>query len=219
MNITDTKALHRLPKNIYLDYIKLFPITQTPEIKTYTTLIMTLIAIIGFSVFAISPTLNTIVELRKTRADNRFAETSLENKISAMQSLQNQYTNMDDTLERISAAIPTGPDVPTLIAKIQTLAQKSNISVIKMESQEVELTKKSTGPKPSSFVINMTVSGSYPQVDSFLESLHTFDRILTIDSITINRDEQTSSLLVTTIRARAYFHPEATDLGGVTSSL
>src|SRR5690606_12620876 len=122
MNKNDITSLHNLPKNTYLDYIKFFPITQSKQAKTYTTLILTLIAVIGFSVFAISPTINTILELRRQLEDSRFANAALEEKIAALGSLQAQYTGFGEKLDRINGTIPTQPEVPVLFAKLQTLA-------------------------------------------------------------------------------------------------
>lgn len=208
MNKNEVSSLHNLPKNTYLDYIKLFPSTQTEQIKTYTTLILTLVAIIGFSIFAISPTINTIIELRRQLSDSRFANEALENKIAALGSLQAQYTGFGTQLESINRALPTTPEVPALFARIQTLAEQNNVTIISMNSQEVELTKRSKTKVPSSFVFLVTVSGPYEQTLAFSEALTDFDRVVNIDEITINRENTTTGPLETTIRARAYFHPE-----------
>ena len=210
MNASDVRELHNLPKNVYLQYIKLFPVTQTEQVKNYTTLLLTLVAIIVFSLFAISPTINTIVELRKTLADSQFADNALEEKLAALESLQNQYDSLDDRIERVSATIPTSPEVPLLLAKVQTLARDAGLSIVKLETLQVELTKSgAVGSEPDSFVFSITVSGSYDQVRQFLDSLPRLDRLVSVDAITLNRSLSTSGQVTGTIRARAYFHPEA----------
>lgn len=210
MKTSDVRELHNLPKNVYLQYIKLFPVTQTEQVKNYTTLLLTLIAIIVFSLFAISPTINTIVELRKTLADSQFADEALDQKLAALESLQDQYDSLEDTLGRVSATIPTSPEVPLLLAKVQTLATDAGLSIIKVETLQVELTKKGNeGQEPTSFVFAITVSGSYDQVRQFLDSLPMLDRLVTIDTISLNRELSSPGRVTGTIRARAYFHPEA----------
>jgi Tfp pilus assembly protein PilO len=219
MPATDPQSVHNLPKHVYLEYIKLFPITRSPEIRTYTTLILTLLGLIGFSVFAISPTIRTILELRRTLADERFANESLETKIAAIQSLQQQYSALGASLTRVSEAIPNAPEVSSLLAKIQTLVAQSGMRIVKLEALEVELTKQgksSEAPTPSSFVFTLNVSGSYAQLTTLLQALHRFDRIVTIDSLAITREEQTSGLTAN-IRARAYFHPEVIGKKGATA--
>lgn len=219
MQTTDTQTLHNLPKNRYLEYIKLFPVTRSPVIRTYTTLILTLLGIIGFSLFAISPTIKTIIELRKTLADNRFANESLETKIKAMGSLQQQYNTLGPALTRVSEAIPTSPDVASLLAKVQTLVERNGMQIVKMDALEVEITKQGTNTeaaKPSSFVFTLSVSGSYEQLTGLLASLNRFDRIITIDALAITREDQASGLTAN-IRARAYFHPEAPAEKGATA--
>jgi Tfp pilus assembly protein PilO len=209
MKPNENSALRILPKNKYLEYIKLFPVTQTQQVKTYTTLILTLVAVIGFSLFAISPTVNTILELRKQLADSQFADAALQEKISALQSLQEQYISLGTDLARISMAVPTTPEVPELLAKVQTLADAADLHIAKLEALQVELTKKSGGGQaPSSFVFVITTTGSYEQLLRFLDSLKSFDRLITIEAIAVERTGQGSIPLTASIRARAYFHPE-----------
>lgn len=210
MRATDTRILHNLPKNVYLQYIKLFPVTQTEQVKTYTTLILTLIAIIIFSVFAISPTINTIVELKKTLADSEFADEALEQKLVAMQSLQEQYDGLGETLNRVAATIPTTPDAPLLLAKVQTLASDAGLTIIKVEALQVELTKNGgEAQQPASFIFGITVSGSYDQILQFLQSLPRLDRLTTIDTLSLTKASDGSGQVTANIRAKAYFHPEA----------
>lgn len=209
MKATDTRILHNLPKNVYLQYIKLFPAAQIEEVKTYTTLILTLLAIIIFSLFAISPTINTIVELKKTLADSEFADESLDTKLAAMQSLQEEYGQLGESLNRIAATIPTNPDAPVLLAKIQTLATDAGLSIVKVEAVQVELTKKDTTTQPSAFIFGITVDGTYAQVLQFLESVPQLDRLVTADSISVTRNPEAAGQVVATIKFKAYFHPEA----------
>jgi Tfp pilus assembly protein PilO len=211
MKTSDAKRLHSLPKNLYLEYIRLFPITQIEQVKSYTTLLLTACAIIIFSVFAITPTFRTIIELRKTLADSAFADNALEVKLQALESLQTQYGQEANTsFRRVGMAIPTTPEVSLLLAKIQTLATRSQVRLIKLEALEVELTKKATLTKqPSSFVVTMSAAGNYDQTLQFIQALHHFDRIVIVESLTIDRNAPNGNPLLTTIRARAYFHPEA----------
>lgn len=208
MRASDIKAVHNLPKNSYLNYIRLFPITQTPKAKSYFTIILTLVSVLGFSLFAISPTINTIIELKRKLADSRFVNDALEQKITALDSLQNQYSTMGETLTRISTAVPTTPEVPQLFARIQTLTNDTGVEIIKLESQEVELTKSTKEAQPSSFVFLLTIQGTYQQTISFINALGSFNRVLTLDTVSIERDPLGEKPLQTTIRARAYFHPE-----------
>jgi len=203
--------LHNLPKNVYLQYIKLFPITQTEQVKTYTTLILTLIAVIIFGLFAINPTINTIVELKKTLADSEFADEALDRKLAALQSLQQQYGELGETLNRVAATLPTTPDAPLLLAKVQTLASDAGLTILKVEALQIELTKKGGAMnQPTPFPFGITVSGSYDQILTLLESLPRLDRLVSIDTVTLTRNTDGSSQVTATIRAKAYFHPEAT---------
>jgi Tfp pilus assembly protein PilO len=207
----EAEKLHTLPKSLYMEYIKLFPVSRIEEVKSYTTIILTLLAIIFFSAFAIKPTIETILELRRQLTDSRFAEESLETKVTALTSLQQQYNILsgNSLLTVLEKAIPTTPEAPVLLGKIRTVADQTNVRMVKMETSPVELTKKGgRATQPSSFVFTVTVAGSYSEIISFLEALTTFDRILSLDEIAITTDNKDEDPLTTSIRARAYFHPE-----------
>ncbi len=208
MNNEQRTSLHNLPKKTYLNYIKSFPVTQSEQVRSYTTIILTLLAIIGFSVFAISPTINTILELRRQLEDNRYVNTALEEKITALGSLQAEYTGMGSTLEVIETALPTKPNVPDLFARLQTLATRYQVTLITLDSEEVELTKTAQGKEPSSFVFLITAQGAYDNIFSFSEALTDFNRVVSIDGITFTRKVGENQTVEAIIRARAYFHPE-----------
>lgn len=204
----DVKTLHNLPKKTYLDYIKLFPITQTRQARDYTTIILTVVAIIIFSVFAITPTVNTILELRKTLADREEANEQLTTKLASLSNLQAEYKNLGTTLERVNTAIPTTPDLPSLFAKIQTLASENGITLAELSSEDVSLETVNRNRQPTAITIFMTIEAPYAQTISFIDALRTFDRILTIDTVTLQKNSETSQSIETIITAKAYFHSE-----------
>lgn len=207
----DIKTLHDLPKKSYLDYIRLFPITQSPQAKDYTTLLLTTAAIILFSVFAIAPTINTILELRKTLEDREFALATLDEKLTALDMLQQEYNAMGNTLDRINMAIPNQPDVPSLFARVQTLAIENNVDIVDLASSDVALDQQGKiDTMPTAFEFTITFIAPYDRTITFLNALTSFDRIVTIDTISMQKESESTSTIETTVNAKAYFHPEVT---------
>lgn len=208
MESEEIKSLHDLPKKTYLDYIKLFPVAQTKHVRDYTTLLLTLFSVILFGIFAISPTIDTILELRKTLADNEIANQALEEKLVALDSLQTQYNNFGPTLERIENAIPNEPEVPMLLARIQTIAREQGVTISDFNVQKVALDNPPSGRVPASFTFTFSISAPYENTMSFLSSLYDFDRIITVEEVTMEKPSQSLSPLDTLITAKAYYHPE-----------
>src|SRR4051794_1976618 len=97
----------KLPKNYfenltaakYREYLKLLPSIHDERTQLITMLIFTFVALSFFGLFAINPTLSTIVELKKELSDSQFVDQQLTNKINNLESLQQRYNLL-------------GPDLP-----------------------------------------------------------------------------------------------------------
>ncbi|MFH1832750.1 MAG: type 4a pilus biogenesis protein PilO [Candidatus Levyibacteriota bacterium] len=199
-----------ISKNIPKKYLDLLPKLQEEKTKNFTTITFTLIALSFFGIFAISPTLSTIAQLKKELTDNIFVNEKLQEKIVNLSILSQEYSLLSDDLSIILSAIPQKPNTAILIGQIQTLAKNSNIIIQKIQSYEVELTKKAEETDQySSYAFSIEgQAGSYKDINLFLSSMINFDRLTTIDIISVNNqseslgEEQTLSF---SIRGKAYF--------------
>lgn len=200
--------LDNLTRNHYLQVIKSLPALQKEKAREYTTLILTFFALSFFTFFAISPTLATIADLRKQVADNRDAENKLQTKIQNLYLLQQQYSGLTDTIPRVLSAVPKTPLTTTLMAQVQSLAQKNGVALVSLQSNEVEVfpIKNSPGKIPS-FTFTVVVQGSFEQLLAFLTSFINYDRIVTLDSVSFSTDIKEAILPRMSIRGRAYFLP------------
>jgi Tfp pilus assembly protein PilO len=168
-------------------------------------LTLTFFALSFLGTFAISPTLNTIAELNKKLADSEFVESSLKTKLDNLSSLNSQYESIAPVLPAIESAVPNPPQVPLLMAQIQKLAQDTGVTITNMQSYQVALTKEKTSalPKGSSYIFTVTLEGSLSNLLQFVETMSTFDRVVTLESINLT-NESTQRL---TLRAKTFFLP------------
>ena len=66
----------------YREYLKLLPNIQNEKTKAITMLIFTFVAMSFLGIFAINPTLSTIVELNKQLEESKFVHEQLQTKIN-----------------------------------------------------------------------------------------------------------------------------------------
>ncbi|MEK7571163.1 MAG: type 4a pilus biogenesis protein PilO [Patescibacteria group bacterium] len=189
----------------YREYLKLLPDFHKENTKLLTMLIFTFLAMSFFGIFAINPTLTTIVELQKQLQDSEFTVEQLRTKINNLSSLQQQYAQIESDLSLVSAAIPENADVPIATGQIRALAKEHKITITNLRVNEVLLASpKLHDAQIASFVFTMEASGAYEDMMQFSNALTKLRRIITIDSLAIGKDTQSNNLLLQ-IRGREYF--------------
>jgi Tfp pilus assembly protein PilO len=197
-----------LSNSKYRQYLKLLPDIRKENTRLATTLILTFVALSFFGIFAINPTLTTIIELQKQLEDSEFTHQQLTTKITNLSTLQQKYTNLNADLQVLENAIPKEAAATKLTGQIHTLAADSKLTIRNLRVAEVTLTsgKTSNTPKGLSYVFNVEASGTYEQMLFFADTLTKFSRIVTVEAISVGRDTRTQDLVLN-IRGRQYFKP------------
>jgi Tfp pilus assembly protein PilO len=214
----------RIPKNYfanlnaqrYREYLKLLPDMKNEHTQAYTMLAFTLAALSFFGIFAINPTLSTIVNLKKQLSDSLFVHQQLTTKINNLSILQQKYTVMSGDLPYLYAAIPKEPSSPTLLAQVQALAQQDEMKLTTLHTFEVSLSPSDQRVPPGgfSYVFSLEAEGSYNNMLRFATDLSQLNRIITIELFSIAKDDKTDSLTLT-LRGRQYFLPETASVPGL----
>jgi Tfp pilus assembly protein PilO len=193
-------------KKRYLSDLKILAPMKEEKARQYGMLVFTLLMLSFFGLFAINPTIGTIVELRRKLADSEMVNAQLENKLQAMSSLQQQYATIQPDLPSIYAAIPEEPETARLLGQIQQIAKQSNVSIVDLSSLPVtikadpKVPKKPNGMKENAVAFSIEAVGSYENLQEFLTILDSFDRLLSITEVTITTegaiDQSTRTLFV-----------------------
>jgi len=134
----NTSRLQAITKKRYLEYIKLFPAIQGKKVKQYTTLILTFVSMTLFGIFAINPTITTVIELRRTLDDAKFVNNKLGEKIENLGTLKDKYDRLGQDLLVVNAAVPHKPDISLLLAQVQGVARESAVTITTLQALEVE---------------------------------------------------------------------------------
>ncbi|MDP3988202.1 MAG: type 4a pilus biogenesis protein PilO [Candidatus Levybacteria bacterium] len=199
-----SKSFFKISKKNYLD---LLPKIKEEKTQTFTTIALTLLALSFFGIFAISPTLSTIAQLKKQISDNLYVDKKLGEKITNLGILSQKYSALDADIPIVLAAVPQNSQAPLLLTQIEAMAQKNNLEVIRLQSYLVELTKIKEDPSDySSFTFSIEgQASSYENIENFLSSLINFDRIISIDVISVSSRADKNATLRISIRGKAFF--------------
>jgi Tfp pilus assembly protein PilO len=205
----------KLPKNYfenlsiakYRAYLKLLPPTKRENTKAVTMLIFTFLALSFLAIFAINPTLSTIIELQKQYEDSQFVHEQLTTKMNNLSSLQQQYNTLSDDLVFVYDALPQNASVPTLVGQLSALAEESSIEIKGIRISPVILSDvkaKQSIKTHSSFSFTLEAEGEYESMMNFAASLTNFNRLVTIETISMTKNQVNNNMLLT-VEGREYF--------------
>jgi Tfp pilus assembly protein PilO len=198
-------------------YQQLTPTLKKPKTQASTAAVFSFLAISLFALYAIRPTAQTIIYLRKEIEDKTVVNKQMEDKITALIEAQNTYESIQDKLSLISDALPQNPDAVLLARQLHRIAtySQASISAIQVPSLPLISQEASAGAKLAptksgvgEFPITVVIAGDYANLKSFLNGILSLRRIASIDTISI-KQEGTKVLGVSTlqlsIRVRGYY--------------
>lgn len=195
-----------LKKDKYARLMEIIPDFKKEKAQKYTTIIFTLAASIILGVFAVSPTLSTIVKLQKQLDDDKFVEQKLQEKINNLSILQQKYASVQNDLPVVYNAIPKTSQVPQLLAQLQGLATETNVKIVNFQTFPVGVSDiLVSGKKFSSYDFSASIQGDYQSMLNFLDKTSNFQRIVTINNISIAKTVGITSVLQVAIKGSAYF--------------
>ena|SRR3989344_2154836 len=199
-----SSLLQNLSRQRYLEYLKLLPDLRKQKVRDYTMLIFTFFAITFFGIFAINPTLSTITKLLRELEDSKFAEKSLQEKVTNLSSLISAKSMLNPDLPVIFMAIPVSPRAPELLAQLQALALTSGVTIIDLQAYEVELAPSKNPTDTNSFEFSINVTGDNNTIGQFVSIITTFNRLVTITGMSYSTTESKSL----SIKGKAFYIPE-----------
>lgn len=194
--------LQDLPKSKYLT---LLPYLKKEKTQAFASSALTLIALILFGLFAISPTLSTITKLQKELKDSKFVKSALDDKIANLTTLQQKYNLLEKDVPMVLQALPKGPTIPRFVGQVQSLAKDTNVTVTNLQTFQVELQESEEQKAHSSFAFSVEVQGANQDITNFLSQLVLFDRVVTIDAFSIAKGSDILTKPRLSMRGKTYF--------------
>ena len=189
----------------YYTYIE--PVLKSPIIKTYGYAIFTIVMTIVFIIFAIKPTLETILVLQKKLTSQQEIVSKLDEVIESLQTAQDNYRKIDDNiLLKVNVAVPDNPDLTNLIRSLENTTAQTEASISALQFQPVVIDQ--NNPKENytlqELAFTFNVEGSYDNLKLILQNLKSNIRLVTIDNLSFNKVQGGKTLLMS-VTGKAYY--------------
>jgi Tfp pilus assembly protein PilO len=180
-------------------YQSLEPILNKPKSKAYTTIVFSFLVVSLFGWYAIRPTVQTILYLKREIKDKTEINKKMEDKIAALIEAQTYYQEVEPFIPAIDQALPSIPDAIPLMIQLRNLASSSGVLVTSIQFPPVPIAEKEQIPtakiisnapqkitnKQQAFNFSISISGPYSNIRSFVEGIISLRRIISIDAIAI----------------------------------
>ena len=169
---------------------------QRPVAKVSIELFLSLSAILFFAIFAIRPTLITMSDLLKEIEDKEKLDKQLSQKIAALSTVQPLYLQLQTQLSVLDQAIPSSPQLIYTLKIIEKIASDLQLVITNLAVADIpqEVATNQPALPLTSFErievpIIIDLTGSYPDIRQFIESLQAYRRSFVIDTIIFTTKE------------------------------
>ncbi len=188
----------------YFTYIK--PIGKLPIVKNYGPTIFTLLTMTLLIFFALKPTVETILVLRKKLANQEEVLQKVTRKANNLSLGKRNFDNLDPVMkEKISAAIPDKVNLKSLIESLEKTARIYEASVSALQIQpfiiEERIENKLGSLTEVSFTFN--VEGEYENLTALLQDLKSSGRLISIENLSLSKASETENLIMS-LSGKAY---------------
>ena len=189
----------------YFTYIK--PVTKLPMVRTYGSIIFTLLIMLIFIYFAIKPTVETILVLQKKLADEELVLQKITKKAGDLSLGKQNYDNLDSQIKtKVQSAIPDNVELKSLIQALEQTAKNhdASVSALQIQPLTLETKKENILGTISEVTFTFNIEAQYLNMISFLQDLRVSSRLISIDSLSLNKVSEGSGLIMS-IMGKAYY--------------
>jgi len=204
----DNKIGDRRYRRYYRNLRELY---QRPLVRNFTFLVLSLLTVAFFGIFAIKPSLKTIGELVKEIKDKKMANQKLEQKINALSAAQREYASVQPDLPKVYSVLPRNGDFSKLAKKIEYLAENNKTLISGFRIQKAILFGQEKEDLDS-LEFSLNIVGEYINIKKLLTELESLDRVVVIEGFSFSkkekgRGEEVGPSLSLTLNAKGYFLP------------
>lgn len=173
-------------KRLFLQYVGKYQKRQ--DVKMFLEVLLSLLTISTFSVFALRPTIVTIAELIKEIEAKRETLAIIDGKIEDLSNAQSLYDQEIRRIRLLDSTVPVDPTPQFVVRQLEGLSAKHGVSILSISIKEVPLTQIIKGNEASTEgVINFSLNttSSYSSLLSFLKDLERFRRPVKLGSVSL----------------------------------
>ena len=194
-------------QSYFLNIVNLYK--RRRDLKAFLELILTLITISFFALFALKPTLLTIIELLREIEKKEETVNKMNTKIQNLQQAQTLYIQEETRIKLLETAVPDKPAPDLFVRQIEGLATSYPVNLLGITIGEVTLLGEEKEKRPKGelqplpegskgIAFSISIAGSYQEMVNFLSALEDTRRPVIIDALNILSPqlEETQNLIL-----------------------
>jgi hypothetical protein len=169
------------------------------DIRNYVELILNLVAISVFSLFAIKPTAITIIDLNKQIKAKEETIQKMNTKIKNLQQAQNFIDQERSSIDLLDKAIPKEPQAEEFIHSLGGIATLNNLTIKNIGTESItilgtpqEVNKSDLNLPEGTNMVTFSASftGKFTDLDEFIKKLENFLRPVEFKQLSINKPQE-----------------------------
>jgi Tfp pilus assembly protein PilO len=153
-------------------------------------IIILILAITGVLFFLIMPLAKTNTELVLKINENSNNKTNFENNIRSLLEVKSRYFILNAKLDKYNTQLPLTGNIPILTDQIYEIEKYSGIKISTINFTDLPFNTGSKIPNPiNKIVVDLSMTGSYYQILTFLNTLEIMPRFIKIEKISVNANQ------------------------------
>ncbi len=186
-----------------VEYIKM--IKEGPEKKrSYTFFAFTIVATILLIVFAIKPTITTILRINREIKQKEYINQQLTSKISTLSSLQSKYLERKQDFRTLSLVFPADGNFSLLLSNIDSIVSRNGFVLSSVTFDEYEGNKAGSSNVLSPKSMRINVKGKRANIINLLKEFEALPMYPIIDFVSFSSNEDEEGLVSFSIGLRIY---------------
>ncbi|NCN83215.1 MAG: type 4a pilus biogenesis protein PilO [Candidatus Pacebacteria bacterium] len=171
---------------------------NNPVARVSLEVFLSLGLVIFLGLFAVQPTLITMSNLIQEIEEKRELSQQLTQKVAALSTAQSELAALQPQLALLEEAVPSEANVVKILKIIEKLATENKVIITTASLPQVPEPSASSSAEQTQqdLAVQVVVTGDYPAIRQFAESISASRRILHIESINfvLNDKRGTKSL-------------------------
>lgn len=201
----------------YYTYIE--PIITDPVIRSYFSLVASLILVAFLLIFALSPTIDTIIGLQKKISDQKDILGKLQTKTEDLIAAQESFRQVESSIPVLLVALPENSVPQTVITQIMSSASPSGATPTSLRFSELPVTQTYSASdlanhqKPPTndlklpmLDFSLSLIGSPAQVRSYLGKLEDSLRYVRFQSLLFNINPDNPNIVSADAQGVGYYY-------------
>lgn len=181
------------------------PFVRSTHATAYTMAIISLFTVSFFGMFAVRPTLRTIVELNRQITDSKTVSENLQKKIDTIVVAQEEYQLVKPFIEAVNQALPDEPNLTSLLTQLNGLISNTDATISALQIQPVTYFATNSSSQPTLINFSLALTGTYAQLYATLDKILTMRRTFTAESIEFVPEETDTATLKISLRLNSYY--------------